>query len=76
MKDKGLELVKGRILLMLDCDNIQKALEYFEEKRHKKLLPKTQELFDEMVISQVAILFKILMDAGEVEMIDGVLNLK
>ena len=73
-----IELIKETILLISDSENMEEAIEYFEDNRHKPKQSKfkSQEFFDEIVLSQIAVLFKILIDAEEVEFEDNVISLK
>lgn len=71
-----LKLIKDTIIFSTDSENMEEAVEWFEERRHKKSPYRTQEFFDELVISQIAILFKILIDAKEVNIINNVIQLK
>ena len=75
-KDRGLELIKNNILFLSDSDTMEEAVKYFESIRHKDSSYKCQELFDELVKRQLAILFKILIDAREVKLIDNIISLK
>jgi len=75
-KDRGLELIKNNILFLSDSDTMEEAVEYFESIRHKDSPYKCQELFDELVKSQLAILFKILIDIGEVKINNNIISLK
>jgi hypothetical protein len=56
---------------MSDTQNMEEAIDYFEEIRHKPQPQKSQELFDELVASQLAILFKLLLDTKELKLIDN-----
>ena len=69
-----LKLVKDTIIFNTDSENLEEAIRWFEERRHIPSPYKTQEFFDELVLSQVAILFKILIDAKEVEIINNVIK--
>lgn len=62
------KVLEDTILLLSDCDDIDEATIWFEEIRHLKSLPKSPELFDELCKSQVAILFKILIDAKQLKL--------
>ena len=73
---KPIELIKETILLMSDTEDMEEAIEYFENNRHKSSKFRTQEFFDELVLSQIAVLFKVLIDCGEVDVIDNVIKLK
>lgn len=66
MVKDAVTLIKATILDMSACDTFEEAINYFEEIRHINNLPKNQELFDEISKSQIAILFKLLIDLGEV----------
>ena len=70
-----LKLIKDTIYFSTDSENMEEAIKWFEERRHKPSKYKTQEFFDELVISQVAIIFKILIDAKEVEIENNVIKL-
>ncbi len=61
---------------MSDCDTLEEAISYFEGIRKQKGLPKTQELFDEISKSQIATLFRLLIDLGEVHLKDNVIYAK
>ena len=75
-KDKYLKLIKDTILFSSDCNSMKEAIDFFESRRHLPSSYKTQEFFDELVISQLAILFKILIDGGEVVVKNNVIKLK
>ena len=62
---------KETILHMCDCDTMEEAIDYFEENRHKPHPQKTRELFDELVISQLAILFKLLLDTKQLKLVNN-----
>ena len=77
-EDKSIKLIKETILHLTDCDNLQEALEDFESKRHSPSILKelgTKEAFNELSQNQIAILFKLLLDLGEVQLKDNVLYL-
>ena len=65
------KVVKETILHMSDCETMEEAIDYFEEARHKDQLPRTQELFDELSINQLAILFKLLLDTKQLELVNN-----
>lgn len=75
-KKKALKLIKENILFLSDCDNLEEAVDYFESVRHKSSPYKTQEYFDYLVTCQLAILFKILIDLGEIKLKNNVIKLK
>ena len=52
---------------------MEEAIEFFEERRHLPSPYRTQEHFDELVICQIAVLFKVLIDSGDVIVKDGVI---
>ncbi len=63
--DKVIKKIRETIIDMTGSDNFFDAVVYFEEERHKpKKLPMTQVVYDELNKSQVAVLFKILIDVG------------
>ena len=74
MTKDALNLIKGTILHLTDCDTLEEAIDNFEKVRHKRYLPKSKELFDEIGASQLGILFKLLIDLGEVELEDNVIK--
>lgn len=59
---------------MSNTNDIQEAIDFFESVRHENTMEKTKELFDEIVKSQIAILFKLLIDSGELEIKDNVIQ--
>ncbi len=66
MKDKYAKLVDATILDMSDSENMEEALEWFEEARHVRHVPRTKELFDELHLAQLATLFKLKIDNGDI----------
>jgi hypothetical protein len=73
-EDRGIELVKQNILFLSDCENMEEAISFFEERRHLPSPYRTQEYFDELNISQIAVLFKVLIDSGDVIVEDNVIK--
>ena len=67
MKQSATDLIKNTILHQIDCETLEEAIEYFEEIRHKEHLLRTKKLFKEISRAQIAILFKLLIDLGEVD---------
>ena len=65
------KVLKETILHMSDCENMEEAIGYFERERHKNSLPKSLELFDEISRSQLAILFKLLLDAKQLKLVNN-----
>ena len=74
-KDKYLKLIKDTILFSSDCNSMKEAIDFFESKRHLPSPYKTQEFFDELVTSQLAILFKILINGGELIIKNNIIKL-
>lgn len=65
MKDKYKKIVDATILFLTDCGSMEEALEYFEVQRKKHFLPRNRALFEEISIAQIAILFKLKIDNGD-----------
>lgn len=76
MTKDPLTLIKATILDMTDCDTLGQAISYFEGIRKQEKTERTRELFDELLKSQIAILFKLLIDLGEVEFKNNVMFVK
>jgi len=66
MKDKYQRLVDETILHMTDSEDMEEALKWFEENRHTRNVPRTKELFEELHLSQLATLFKLKIDNGDI----------
>jgi len=73
--EKALKLIRENIKHLSDCDDLGEAIKYFETIRHSGVPIKDRWLFDELSKSQIAILVKILIDLGEVELKDNKLKL-
>lgn len=70
-----IQLIKNTLMFNTDTESFEDSINWFENRRHEKKDNKTRKLFDELVLSQVGILFKILIDAKEVEIKDNVIRL-
>ena len=68
---KMCKVVEETIYHMSNCDNMDEAIDYFESIRHKQQMKRTKELFDELFTSQLATLFKLLIDTGKLKIIDN-----
>lgn len=68
------KVLEATILNMSDCEDMEEAVNYFEGVRHQDQMPRTKELFDELSVSQLAILFKLLIDSNQLELVDNKLR--
>ncbi len=65
--DKVIKKIRETIIDMTGSDNFFDAVVFFEEERHKpKKLPITPLVFDELHKSQIAVLFRVLIDVGHI----------
>jgi len=66
MTKDAISLIKNHILNLSDCETLEEAISYFESIRKKDSKGRTREMFDELSKAQLGILFKLLIDLGEV----------
>ncbi|KKL19621.1 hypothetical protein LCGC14_2463690 [marine sediment metagenome] len=65
------KVLEATILDMSDCEDMEEAVNYFEGVRHQDGMVKTKELFDELSVNQLAILFKLLIDSNQLELVNN-----
>jgi len=76
MVKDALQLIKATILDMTDCDSMPEAISYFEGIRKQEITERSRDLFDELSKSQIAVLFKLLIDLGEVGFKNNIMFVK
>ncbi len=71
-KDEIVAMIKSSIVVQTNTHSFEEAVEWFEEVRKRpKKIKKTPEVFDELISYQLATLFRLLTDIGEIEYEDN-----